>query len=79
MAAAAGDGEACFYLAHMHRLGRGVTQDMRKVGELMARAASLGFEPAVAAVKRKKLQQFRTPRRKFLSHPDWASDFVIEG
>ena len=78
-AATAGDGEACFYLAHMHSLGRGVDQDMSKVSELMSRAAGLGFEPAIDAVKRDKLQQFRTPRRKFLAHPDWSSDVVIEG
>ena len=78
-AAATGDGEACFYLAHMHRLGRGVAQDMSKVSELMSRAAGLGFEPAIDALKHDKMQQFRTPLRKFLAHPDWSSDVVIEG
>ena len=78
-AAAAGDGEACFYLAHMHLIGRGVTKDASKVNDMMSRAVELGFEPAIAAAKSGRIMTFKTPLRKFMAHPDWASDVAIEG
>lgn len=73
-AAADGDGESCYYLAYMHLLGKGVPKDVALVQATMKRAVDLGFVPAIEDVKKGKMQLFKTPRRKFMVPPDWASD-----
>lgn len=77
-AAAAGDGESCYYLAYMHSTGNGVPKDAQQVQAMMKRAVDLGFQPAIDDVAKGKLQPFRVPRRKFLARPDWASDVVAQ-
>ena len=78
VAADAGDGEACYYLAFMHRLGRGVAQDEGKAAALLQRAASLGFAPAQQAIDDGETRTFQSPLRKFLKHPDWVSSIPIK-
>ncbi|MGC6487856.1 MAG: hypothetical protein ACON4Z_09450, partial [Planctomycetota bacterium] len=46
-AADLGDAESCYYLAFMHQRGQGVARDVARGAALLARAADLGFEPAV--------------------------------
>ncbi|HEB51794.1 MAG TPA: hypothetical protein ENI87_00925, partial [bacterium] len=76
-AALADDGESCYYLAHMARLGRGLPADDRAAQQWLQRAAELGFEPAKAEAKQDGMPPFRPPRRKFLRPPAWATSFPI--
>ena len=79
-AAAGGDGESCFYLAHMHALGRGVPADATQAATLWQRAVTLGFPPAVeakAAVG--TVPPYAAPKRRFLQRPAWATAFPVDG
>jgi len=78
-AAAAGDGESCYYLAYMHLAGNGVAKDVELVDAMMQRAASLGFQPALDVAKAGKIPPFQAPRRKFMVHPEWVSDLPNGG
>lgn len=75
----AGDGEAAYYLAHMHRLGRGVEADPERAATLLQRAAAAGFEPAKLAVQQRTddLPPFTSPRRKHLAFPPWATAYPL--
>lgn len=79
-AAVAGDGEACYYLAHMHALGRGVPADPQRARDLLARAAALGFPPAVEAQRQAgagaAFPAYVAPRRKHLLRPPWSSAYA---
>ncbi len=81
--AATGDGESCFYLAHMHHSGRGVPRDGERAKALFLRAVELGFAPAVEAQKQSaasgEVPPFAAPRRKFLARPPWSSAFQVGG
>jgi hypothetical protein len=72
-AAEAGDGEAAFYLGHLHHEGRGTPRDPNLGARLLQRAKDLGFEPAQAIVDPAAPPPFAAPRRKFLLAPAWAS------
>lgn len=76
-AAAKGDGEACYYLAYMHELGRGVAKDAEQAKSMWARAVERGFPPAVDAklAAGAPLPPFTPPRRKFLQRPPWSTAF----
>lgn len=80
--AVAGDGESCYYLAHMHAQGRGVAKDPARAKSMFARAAELGFPPAVQAQQQPaatgELPPYGAPRRKYLRHPAWSTAFPVE-
>ncbi len=80
-AAARGDGEAAYYLAYKHQLGRGVTRDAAQAKAMLARAASCGFVPAQEAQQHVKpdgeLPPFAAPRRRFMQRPSWATAFPL--
>jgi TPR repeat protein len=71
-AAESGDGESCYYLAHMHRRGQGVDLDEARARTLMRRAAELGF-----ALARDADAAFAAPRRKFHTAPPYATAFPV--
>lgn len=73
----AGDGESCYYLAYMYLLGNGFGKAVDKAQLLTERAARLGFQPAIQATRARKMEPFKTPRLKFMKHPDWATSFSI--
>ncbi len=75
-AAAAGDGEACFYLAHVHAAGLGGARDEVKGNELMARAAQLGFPGASVPTPDAKVPPFVSPPRAVTTRPGWATAFA---
>ncbi len=78
-AAAAGDGEAAFYLAYMYELGRGVPRDAARAREWLERAAAAGFAPAVDAARATNgdggLPPWSAPRRRLLQRPPWSTAF----
>jgi len=74
-AAAAGDGEACFYLAHVHAAGLAASRDERKARELLARSGSLGFQPACGVAPDAPLPAFVTPPVAAMVRPPWATVF----
>ena len=74
--AAAGDGESCYYLAHMYALGRGVSRDGQKAKNMLGRAVELGFEPAKDAKVQPELPPF-VELRKFLMRPAWSTAFPL--
>lgn len=75
-AVAAGDGEACYYLAHLCQTGLGGVRDEAKARELLAKACSLGFEPACGGKPVAPLPPFAVPPRKTMVRPAWASAFA---
>lgn len=80
-AAAAGDGEASYYLAYMHQLGRGVPRDAAQAKALLERAATLGFVPAQEARQQAgaggEPPPFAVPRRKLMTAPPFVSAFPL--
>lgn len=80
-AAAGGDGECCYYLAAMHRLGRGVPADAAAARVQLQRAADLGFVPAQEARQQPAgadgLPPLPLPRRRFLQRPPWSTAFPL--
>jgi hypothetical protein len=79
--AEAGDGEASFYLSHVHEQGRGVRRDPARARELLARAAALRFAPAIdakAAANGDALPPFVAPRRRELQQPPWSTAFPVD-
>ncbi len=80
VAATAGDGESCFYLAHMHAQGRSVQKDGAQAQSLLARAVALGFAPAIAAkaAAGTEFPAYTAPARKFLQQPPWSTAFPVD-
>ncbi|HEX6811382.1 MAG TPA: hypothetical protein VF384_07155 [Planctomycetota bacterium] len=76
-AAAAGDGESCYYLAYMHQLGRGVARDAAKARAMLERARQLGFEPAALVAQQPEMPAFKPPRVKFMARPAWSTAFPL--
>ncbi|MFY9344395.1 MAG: hypothetical protein WAT39_18020 [Planctomycetota bacterium] len=83
VAATAGSGECCWYLAYMYELGRGVVRDPERARSLFARAVELGFPPALEAKQQAGtapgLPPFQPPRRKVLEFPGWSTAFPVGG
>jgi TPR repeat protein len=76
VAATQGDGESCWYLAHMYANGRGVGKDRERALQLAQKAVAAGFVPAVevqAKVDPGVLVPYVAPRRKHLGRPAWSS------
>lgn len=77
-AAAKGDGESCWYLAYMHELGRGVAKDGAQAKAMFARAAALGFAPAVEAKAKAAdgaVPPWQPLRARALPPPPWSTAF----
>lgn len=72
-----GDGECCFYLAHLHHTGRGVAQDDARARELLRRACELGFPPACGAATADPLPAFEPPPPAHVAHPPWSTAFPL--
>ncbi|MBL8736862.1 MAG: SEL1-like repeat protein [Planctomycetes bacterium] len=79
-AAENGDGECCYYLACMHRTGRGVPQDDAAARRWFARAVELGYVPAKTVFDQDGgtgVPRFVTPQRRHLARPPWSSAFPV--
>lgn len=76
-AATAGDGEACFCLAHVHASGLAGGRDEAKARELFARSCSLGFQPACAVKADAPIPPFAPPPVAVMVRPAWISVFPL--
>ncbi|MBL8730232.1 MAG: sel1 repeat family protein [Planctomycetes bacterium] len=76
-AAAAGDGESCWYLAHMYANGRGVARDAAKAQAMRERACELGFAPACEARQAAALPPFEAPPIESMRRPPWATAYPL--
>lgn len=74
-AAKAGDGEACFYLAHLHAKGLAGARDDDKARELLHRASELGFAGAAAVKPDATIPPYAPPPRSAMVRPGWATAF----
>lgn len=75
-----GDGECCYYLACMHRTGRGVPQDDAAAKRWFARAVELGYPPAKTVFDQDGgtgVPRFVTPQRRYLARPPWSTAFPV--
>ena len=72
-AATHGDGEAAFYLAYVHALGRAGARDEARARELFAQSCTLGFQPACAVKADAPIPPFAAPPRSAMVRPPWAT------
>jgi hypothetical protein len=76
-AAAAGDGESCWYLAYMYAHGRGVESNEAKSRVMRERACELGFVPACEAKGSPALPPFVPPPIPSMRRPPWATAYPL--
>jgi hypothetical protein len=74
-AAAADDGDSCWYLAYLYANGRGVAKDPERAATLRRRAIELGCAPAVASRDATALPPFTAPPFRDQTPPPWSTAF----
>lgn len=74
VACARNDVESCWYLAFLHRAGRGVPRDEHKAAGFLARSCHLGMRSACPAPNQRDWPPYTPPR---MAVPGWSTAFPL--